>query len=145
VKVTWDGKPISPEPPFGCTVIVYRWQGTTLEVLMLHRASLGPAYEGEWAWTPPAGARLPGESVEACARRELAEEAGLVLPIIATDHGTTDWVVFVAEAFDQQVVLHDREHDRFVWLRPEDALARCLPSIARGPLEKALTQLIKQR
>jgi 8-oxo-dGTP pyrophosphatase MutT (NUDIX family) len=36
----------------------------------------GPDYAGACAWTPPSGARLPGEPVEDCARRELRDETG---------------------------------------------------------------------
>ena len=35
------------------------------EFLLLHRvAPGGPDYEGEWAWTPPAGARQPREDLK---------------------------------------------------------------------------------
>ena len=97
-RTTWDGLPVSAERPHGVTVVVYRWTEQGLQVLLLHRAHRGPDYEGDWAWTPPAGARLPGEPVEACARRELREEAGLVLDVRPTACGTADWAVYVAEA-----------------------------------------------
>ena len=80
LRTTWDGLPISEEPPFGATVVVYRHNGARLEILLLHRAHHGPDYVGDWAWTPPAGSRLPDEPIEACARRELLEETGLDLP-----------------------------------------------------------------
>ena len=73
---TWDGLPISDEPPFGATVVVFRVRDDRFDVRMLHRAHHGPDYTGDWAWTPPAGARLPGELVEDCARRELRETRG---------------------------------------------------------------------
>ena len=82
-RTTWDGLPVSEEKPYGITAVVFRRVCGT-EVLMLHRAHRGSDYEGEWAWTPPAGARLPGEPVDACARRELREETGLELPMEPT-------------------------------------------------------------
>ena len=44
LRTTWDGLPISEEPPFGATVVVYRHNGARLEILLLHRAHHGPDY-----------------------------------------------------------------------------------------------------
>jgi 8-oxo-dGTP pyrophosphatase MutT (NUDIX family) len=63
----------------GALVVVYRRGERGLEYLVLHRGHSGPAYEGDWAWGPPGGAREAGESVDECARRELLEETGLAL------------------------------------------------------------------
>jgi len=52
-------------------------KGGGWEYLPLHRAHRGAGYAGDWAWTPPSGARLPGEPVLAGALRELKEEAGI--------------------------------------------------------------------
>jgi 8-oxo-dGTP pyrophosphatase MutT (NUDIX family) len=131
---TWDGQPVSPEPPHGATVIVHRRGRDGLEFLLLHRAHHGPDYEGEWAWTPPSGARHPGEDVEACARRELAEETGLELDVHPTAFGTFAWVVFVAEAGAGDDVTLSPEHDRFEWLDPEEAARRCTPGEVAAPL-----------
>jgi hypothetical protein len=54
LETTWDGLPISAEPPFGATIVVFRCPDDGLEVLMLHRAHHGPDFAGDWAWTPPA-------------------------------------------------------------------------------------------
>jgi hypothetical protein len=44
----WDGLPISNEPPFGATVVVFRVRDDRLEVLMLHRRHHhGPDYTGD--------------------------------------------------------------------------------------------------
>ena len=124
---TWDGQPIAEEPPYGATVVVYRAAQTGMQFLLLHRAHRGPDYEGEWAWTPPAGARRPGEPVEACAERELHEESGLTSPITVVDVGE-DWAVFCAEVeSDAAVVLHDDEHDRFEWVPLDVVASRCRP------------------
>jgi 8-oxo-dGTP pyrophosphatase MutT (NUDIX family) len=126
---TWDGRARAMEPPFGASVIVHRTGEAGREFLLLHRAHHGAEYEGDWAWTPPAGARLPGESIEACAARELAEEAGLTVPIRAVPAVGADWMLFEAEIDRQvQVVLHDAEHDRFAWVTLEEAVDRCLPA-----------------
>lgn len=141
---TWDGLPVSDERPHGVTVVVYRWADQGLEVLLLHRAHQGPEYEGDWAWTPPAGARFPGEAVEACARRELREEAGLTLEVRPTACGTADWHVYVAEAPPCAAVSleHDPEHDRYEWLPAAAAVARCRPVRVAEALER-VTGLIR--
>jgi len=59
VRAISGGRPVSDEPPFGATVMVFRWQSAGPRGLLIH-AHHGPSYAGGWAWTPPAGARLPG-------------------------------------------------------------------------------------
>jgi 8-oxo-dGTP pyrophosphatase MutT (NUDIX family) len=130
LSTTWDGLPISPEAPFGVSIVVYRRGVQGVEFLLLHRAHNGPEYEGEWAWTPPSGSRLPNEAVGECASRELLEETGLTLPVQATDRGDGSWLTYFAEAGAEDVVtLLDVEHDRFEWVTLETALARCLPEV----------------
>lgn len=138
---TYDGEPIAQEPPFGATVVVWRRAGGGVQLLMLHRAHQGPDFEGDWAWTPPAGARWPGEPLETCAARELAEETGLVLPLAATDFGVAAWPVFTAEAPVDADVRLGAEHDRFQWLAAPAALACCAPAAASEPLGRAAAAL----
>lgn len=144
---TWDGKPIAPEPPYGAMVLVYRMNGKRPEFLILHRAQPGPDFEGDWAWTPPSGARQPGETIEECARRELWEEAGLradayPLPATSARGRVEDWAVFHAPvSLDVQVSLHDVEHDRYEWVSPEQVLAKCRPEVVRTGIERALRAL----
>jgi 8-oxo-dGTP pyrophosphatase MutT (NUDIX family) len=141
MRATWDGLPISEEPPFGATVVVVRGRGAAAEALLLHRAHHGPEFAGDWAWTPPAGARLPGESIEDCARRELREETGLDLLLKLTACGTTEWPCYLACAPHNAQVVLDAEHDRFEWVAADVAPARCMPDVARLPLEAALQRV----
>ena len=140
-RTTWDRIPISAERPYGATAVIFKRSSSGLQLLMLHRAHQGANFEGDWAWTPPAGARQPGEAVEDCAQRELREETGLQLPLRATACGDGDWYVFVGEAPMDAVVVLDAEHDRYEWIAPAIAIERCLPSAAREPL-RAVTHLL---
>ena len=131
---TWDGLPIAPDNPRGAMVVVRRADGRGgHEYLMLHRAHRGPDYEGDWAWTPPSGARLPGEPVLTGVWRELSEEAGLgpadLAPagLVPVDL-SAGWAVTAAEVGAGTPVRLDAEHDMFTWLPLADALARCQPS-----------------
>lgn len=127
---TWDGLPVSDEKPHGASVIVWRRGGLGREFLVLHRRhASGIDFEGDWAWTPPSGARFPGETLEDAARRELLEEAGLELPFELSDLGSDDWAVFVAEAPADALVVLDDEHDRFLWLPAAEAAAKCHPPL----------------
>jgi 8-oxo-dGTP pyrophosphatase MutT (NUDIX family) len=76
-RATWDGLAVSREKPYGASVVVWRYIDGEREFLLLHRrAPGGPDFAGDWAWTPPGEARLPGESIDQTARRELREETG---------------------------------------------------------------------
>lgn len=142
IQTTWDGKEISPEPPYGSMVVVYRFIDDDLWILLLHRAHHGTVYEGDWAWTPPSGARQPGEAIEVCARRELEEEAGLILTIQLTDCGDEEWYVYVAEDTEECIVrLIDQEHDRYEWVRTEEAVSRCKPERVSASLERAIVHV----
>ena len=141
---TYDGLPIAQDPPHGAAVIVHRRGPLGLELLILRRAHTGPAPEGEphiagdWTWTPPAGARLPGEPVGLCAQRELLEETGLVLPLRLTAAGSPHWRVFTALARpDAQVVLDD-EHDAYEWVDLDEALRRCRPQLVADQIRVAM-------
>jgi 8-oxo-dGTP pyrophosphatase MutT (NUDIX family)/RimJ/RimL family protein N-acetyltransferase len=140
VETTWDGLPITPEWPWGATVVVSRRSGARDgDVLLLHRAHHGPDFAGDWAWTTPAGARQPGESILAGALRELAEEAGLTSTTIEPIDLSGRWALFAAE-FDAHttVTLHDQEHDQFAWVRPSEASTRVRPAVVAGGIRRAL-------
>jgi 8-oxo-dGTP pyrophosphatase MutT (NUDIX family) len=129
---TWDDAPRARERPYGATVVVRRGD----DVLVLHRAHEGPGYDGDWAWTPPSGARLPGESPDECARRELREEAGLDLEPRRVPSTAGDWVYYVADAPEDAEVTLDAEHDAYRWLPVQEAAALCKPErVAAGLLD----------
>lgn len=148
----FDGSaPVLPHPgrdriragdsPFGTTVVVYR-RLPAAQVLLLHRAHEGPDYEGDWAWTPPAGARFPAEPPDDCAARELSEETGIeAQPTRLSDCGSTEWWVYALEVGGEVAVMLDEEHDRFEWLSPVQALARCRPAEVSDSLKRLCTCL----
>jgi 8-oxo-dGTP pyrophosphatase MutT (NUDIX family) len=127
---TWDGEPVSRERPHGATVVVASRAPDGWRYALLHRAHRGPAWEGDWAWTPPAGARRPGEAVTACAIRELHEETGLRAvpePVATADVG---WAVFTLEVpWGTEVTADGTEHDRFEWVPFAEARRRCRPAV----------------
>jgi 8-oxo-dGTP pyrophosphatase MutT (NUDIX family) len=97
--------------------------------LLLHRAHHGPAWEGDWAWTPPAGSRKPGEPVTACAARELREETGLVATPRPVATEGIDWAVFALEVpWGTEVAVDGTEHDRLEWVTVAEVLRRSRPA-----------------
>lgn len=100
---------------------------------------------GGFLWEIPAG-RLtePGESPEACARRELREEAGVIagrlerLTTIWTTPGFTDEAIHLHVAFDLQPGSHAREPDEFIEVVPL-ALSEVLRRIRVGEICDAKT------
>jgi 8-oxo-dGTP pyrophosphatase MutT (NUDIX family) len=131
IQQTWDGKPIALEDPRGITVLVRRRLGDGVETLLLHRAHNGADYEGDWAWTSPAGARLPGEPVLEAAERELAEEAGISGVDLAPLDLSSPWARFLIDVpVDLDVDLVDPEHDRYEWVPVDEARRRVLPERA---------------
>jgi 8-oxo-dGTP pyrophosphatase MutT (NUDIX family) len=142
-ETTWDGLPVAPERPYACCVVVWREGEHGREFLVLHRLAAGGAgFEGDWAWTPPSGARQPGEAPDAAAARELREETGLMLPFASVpDAPSEDIALYVAQAsLDNEVVL-DHEHDDFLWLTLDEAVGKCLPPEAGACLANAAAWL----
>jgi 8-oxo-dGTP pyrophosphatase MutT (NUDIX family) len=130
VERTWDGLPVVQEKPWVSAVVVWRDGSAGREFLLLHRHHQGPEFEGDWAWTSPAGARQPGETPDDAARRELHEETGLTLSLRGPlEHVTEDVALYVAESESEAEVVIDVEHDRFEWVTLEVAVRRCLPAV----------------
>lgn len=140
MQTTWDGLPVAREQPYACCVVVWRQSGRGREFLVLHRLAPGGAgYEGDWAWTPPSGARLPGETPDAAAARELHEETSLALDLVALPEAapSEDVAVYVAEAPAGAEIDLDDEHDRFLWLPLEESVPKCLPAAVAACLVNA--------
>jgi len=137
VATTYDGLPISPTPPFGATIVVSCYVGSERRYLLLHRAHEGPDYEGDWAWTPPAGSRFPGEPIGTCAARELEEETGLSRELRTIRASDTDWALFTLEFDVKPEVRLDSEHDRYEWVTLADARVRCKPEVIVSGLDLA--------
>jgi 8-oxo-dGTP pyrophosphatase MutT (NUDIX family) len=141
VETTWDGLPVADESPYASCVVVWRDGGAGREFLVLHRAHFGPDFAGDWAWTPPSGARLPGEHPDAAAVRELREETGLELALVPIEWPNPEVALYVAEAPREAEVALDPEHDAHRWLRLDAAVALCLPATVADGLRAAAATL----
>jgi RimJ/RimL family protein N-acetyltransferase/8-oxo-dGTP pyrophosphatase MutT (NUDIX family) len=129
------------DEPFGAMVVVYR-RSPELELLVLHRAAQGPDYDGDWAWTPPAGARFPAEPPPEAVRRELHEEIGVeAIPERLEGVGGSAWLIYSLEVGPDVVITLDDEHDRYQWVTPEEALAKCWPELVNRDLLAAIDRL----
>ncbi|HLX32224.1 MAG TPA: NUDIX domain-containing protein [Gaiellaceae bacterium] len=141
MEETWDGLPVARERPFACCVVVWRAAESGREFLVLHRAHFGPDFGGEWAWTPPSGARQPGEPPDWAAARELQEETGLELPLRGIDSVNPDVALYLAEAQPDAAIVLDPEHDAFRWLPLAAAAELCLPATVADGLRHAAATL----
>ncbi len=131
---TWDGLAIADDWPNGATVVIRRTDG---DVLLVHRAHHGADFAGDWAWTPPSGARHPGEPLLVGALRELAEEAGITGVDITPIDLSGRWGLFAAEVEqDTAVTLVDVEHDQYQWVRPSVALTMCKPHVVAANIRR---------
>jgi 8-oxo-dGTP pyrophosphatase MutT (NUDIX family) len=130
-SLTWDGLVIASEPPYGASIVVRR--GADYLILQ-RRGALG---RGDWEWTPPSGARQPGESIEDCVIRELVEETGLsdVAPTLVSNAG--DWQIWLAQVPADAVITLDREHVDYRWVSLDDALELCRPQTVADGLAMA--------
>jgi 8-oxo-dGTP pyrophosphatase MutT (NUDIX family) len=126
---TWDGEPVSRERPHGATIVVAARSPAGWRYLLLHRGHHGPGWEGDWAWTPPAGSRKPGEGIAACATRELQEESGLRAEPRAVVTADVVWAVFGLEiTWGTTIIVDGTEHDRCEWVSYAEARRRCRPA-----------------
>jgi ADP-ribose pyrophosphatase YjhB (NUDIX family) len=102
---------------------------------------LGPDFAGDWAWTPPSGARQPGEDPGAAAARELREETALELALTQVRSPNPEVVLYVAQAPRDAEVALDAEHDAHRWLPLEAAGDLCLPATVAEGLRAAAASL----
>lgn len=99
---------------------------------------------GGTLWEIPAGTLGPGESPEACARRELLEETGVAagrldhLTSIWTTPGFTDEVIHLYMATGLTAGTVARERDEFIEVVPQQ-LSRVLSAIRDGEVRDAKT------
>jgi len=141
METTWDGLPVARQPPYACCVVVSREAAEGREFLVLHRAHEGPDYAGDWAWTPPSGARQPEEDPDAAAARELHEETRLELPFTRVPSPNPDVALYVAEAPPQAEIVLDAEHDAYRWLPLDAAAELCRPATVADGLRAAAASL----
>jgi 8-oxo-dGTP pyrophosphatase MutT (NUDIX family) len=141
MEVTWDGVPVARERPFASCVVVWREGKAGREFLVLHRAHFGPDFAGDWAWTPPAGARQPGEGPHAAAARELREETGLAVSLVPLESPNPDVAYYQAEAPSDAEVVIDAEHDAYRWLPLDSAAELCLPATVADGIRAAAATL----
>ncbi|HJQ51044.1 MAG TPA: NUDIX domain-containing protein [Gaiellaceae bacterium] len=141
METTWDGVPVAREPPFAACAVVWREGLGGREFLVLHRAHFGPNFAGDWAWTPPSGARQPGEEPADAAARELREETGLDLPLERIEPPDEEVALFLAEAPVGADVVLDPEHDSYRWLPLDEATLLCLPARVAHGLRHAASYL----
>jgi 8-oxo-dGTP pyrophosphatase MutT (NUDIX family) len=137
METTWDGLPVAREPPYVCCVVVWRQGVAAGEFLILHRAHFRPDFAGDWAWTPPSGARQPDEAPDEAAARELREETGLELALSRIESPNADVALYVAQAPQDAEVTLDAEHDAHRWLPLEEATELCLPATVADALRAA--------
>ncbi len=99
---------------------------------------------GGQVWEIPAGRLDQGEAPEACARRELREEAGVEagrldrLTTIWTTPGFTDEVIHLFWATDLKEGAHAREADEFIEVVPKP-LSEVLKGIRDGEIRDGKT------
>lgn len=117
---------VAHDPPHVAAVVVWRRSRSGRdEFLLLHRR--GAPEAGDWAWTPPAGTRITGETADGCARRELLEETGITASLQRIGPAGGDCALFSARVDGDPPVVLSEEHDRCEWVGREEAVQRCRP------------------
>jgi ADP-ribose diphosphatase len=111
---------------------------TILMIRQFRYAAGGPL------WEIPAGTLAPGEPPEACARRELLEEAGVTagrlerMTSIWTTPGFTDEVIHLFWAQDLTRTVASPEPDEFIEVVPRP-LSEILTDVRQGEVRDAKT------
>jgi 8-oxo-dGTP pyrophosphatase MutT (NUDIX family) len=120
----------------GAAVVVWRRGEPEIEFLLLHRAIFEPGVATDWAWGPPSGGRLDGETPAECARRELREETGIETDVEPTPFGNEHADVFQAEVPSDTPVVLTFEHDSYRWATLAEARELCLPAYVGDQLAR---------
>ena len=111
--------------------VVFRFQDDRLEVVLCGRSDLD-------LWGLPKGTPQPGESIEQTALREVTEETGLQVRLVAPVGTISYWFVRTRERLRYHKLvhhylmvpiggdlsLHDHEYDPVGWFGYQDALQR---------------------
>jgi 8-oxo-dGTP diphosphatase len=92
------------------------------DVLLIQRNR--PPSEG--LWTLPGGRLEPGETIEACAVREVKEELGLTVfglkPIRKLRHGDYELQVFGTQIFEGDMTPDPGEVRAWRWVQPKELI-----------------------
>lgn len=120
IRTAWTdggGPVVADTAPRKAAGVCFRYRD---QVLLLHRTDgLG------WAW--PGGGVEDGETYQQAARRECMEEMGYAysgpLAVLDTQTGAVRYVTFEAHLFERFTPTLNDEHDDFMWVLPEIALA----------------------
>lgn len=140
-------KRFPPGTVLAAGALVWRERDGVLQVLAVHR----PRYD-DWSW--PKGKLVKGETLPACAIREVAEETGkdvilgqplpgLIYPVSGRTKVVKYWAAHVADAESKAVVARPRiltapkaEVDKTKWLTVEQARERITFADDLRPLER---------
>ena len=121
--------------------LLWRRSASGVEVVLVHR----PLRDD---WTLPIGRLEPGETVEACALREVAEETGrkcklldfVEVLVVAADDGLHRFNIYEMQAVSGEFVSNP-ETDEAPWLPIAEAIDRATYSNVRSLLTAASKRL----
>ncbi|HEX6593698.1 MAG TPA: NUDIX domain-containing protein [Bacillota bacterium] len=135
IRKTWDGLDVSEYPPYGVGIVVYKIRDGSIYYLILRRSWKNQG--DNWEWGPPGGARLPGEKIEDCMKRELYEETGLKKSAVLTEIGDKTWFVYCLQIKRGTNIILSSEHDQFMWAPLEKAIEKCSPDLIKRQIKQA--------